>query len=90
MTTKLITIRQFAQQLSKILRDAQEKNIHFVIMRHGKPVANVTPFFFETEQDLIDDGIDVEALKSDIALAREQAKRGEGYSTEEVLRMLDA
>jgi antitoxin (DNA-binding transcriptional repressor) of toxin-antitoxin stability system len=90
MTTKLITIRQFAQQMSKLLREAQENNIHFVIMRHGKPVANVTPFFLETEQDLIDDGIDVEALKSDIALAREQAKRGEGYSTEEVLRMLDA
>ncbi len=88
MTTKMISIRQFAQQMSKLLREAQEKNIHFVIMKHGKPVANVTPFFFETEQDLIDDGIDVEALKADVARSRAEYARGEWHSNEEVGRML--
>lgn len=89
MTTKLIGIRQFSQHLSRILREMKEKNIHFVVMRHGKPVANITPFHGVTEQDWIDEGIDVEALERDIAEAREEAKRGEVYTTEEVRRMLN-
>lgn len=89
MTIRLIGIRQFAQNLSKLLQEAQEKNVHFVVMRHGVPIANVTPAQHAiTEEDLEAEGIDVEELKRDIAEAREQIKRGDVYSIEEAAKEL--
>lgn len=89
MTTKLIGVKQFAQNLSKILKESQEKNIHFVVMKHGSPVVNVTPAKKSiTEADLRAEGIDVEELRQDIAISRAEAARGELYTTEEVLEFL--
>ena len=39
----MIGIRNFIRNASRILREAQEQNIHFVVMRHSEPVANITP-----------------------------------------------
>ena len=89
MTTKLIGVKQFAQNLSKILKDSQEKNIHYVVMKHGSPVVNITPAKKSiTEADLRAEGIDVEELKKDIAIAREEAARGEVFTIEEVAEEL--
>jgi len=89
MKTKLIGIKQFSQNVSKVLKEAQEKNIHFVVMRHQQPVVNITPAKKSiTEDDLRTEGIDVEELKKDIAVSRAEAARGELYTTEEVLEFL--
>lgn len=90
MTTRLIGIRQFGQHLSKILQESQEKNIHFVVMRHGVPVVDVTPSKRAiTDADLEAEGIDVEELKRDYAEAMEDVKHGRVYTTAEARKMLD-
>lgn len=72
MTIRLIGIRQFGQNLSKLLQEAQEKNVHFVVLRHGKPVANVSPAKHAiTDDELAAEGIDVEELKRDFAKGME-------------------
>lgn len=89
MTLRLIGIRQFGQNLSKLLQEAQEKNVHFVVMRHGTPIANITPVKRSmTDADLEAEGINVEELKKDVAEAMEDVKNGMVYSTKEARRML--
>ncbi len=89
MTIRLIGIRQFGQNLSKFLQEAQENNVHFVVMRHGKPVANITPAKRAiADADLEAEGINVDELKNDVAEAMEDVKHGRVYSTEEARKML--
>ncbi len=81
MTTKLIGIREFAKNLSKILNESQNNNVHFVVMRHSEPVANITPV---KKKKKTKKEIALEELAKEIAEAREEIKRGETYSLEEV------
>ena len=78
-TTRTVSIRDFRDNLTTLLKEAQKKDIYFVIMRHGVPVATVSPM--KKEQSL-------EALMEDVAIARDQAKRGDVYSTKEVRTLL--
>ncbi len=41
---KLINIREFRSDMTTFLKDAQERDIQFIIMRHASPVARVIPF----------------------------------------------
>jgi len=41
---KLINIREFRTDMTAFLKDAQERDIQFIIMRHATPVARVIPF----------------------------------------------
>lgn len=80
MKTKLIGIKKFRQNLTKISREAQTKNVHFIVMRHSVPQFRVTPM---TRKEL-----EYEQLKADIAEARAQARSGDGYTSDEVRAML--
>lgn len=79
-TTRTVSIRDFRENLTKFLKEGQEKNVHFVVMRHAKPVAHVTPV-------LADDSL--EDLIAQVAKAREDIKEGRVYTPEEVLAMID-
>lgn len=68
--------------MTKFLRDAQEKDIHFVVMRHTEPVVHVVPVRTRKKNSL-------EALRADIAEARKQAKEGQVFTYEQVCKMLD-
>lgn len=80
MTTKLIGIKKFRQNLTKISKEARTKNVHFIVMRHSVPQFRVTPM---TRKEL-----EYEQLKANIAEARAQVKRGDVYSTDELRKML--
>jgi len=43
MTTKLISLNQYRTNLTKLWKDAKEKNVRYVVMVHSKPVFEVTP-----------------------------------------------
>ncbi len=79
MTTKTVSIRAFRENMTKFLKEAQEKNVHFVIMRHSEPVAHVTP---------VTNGDSLESLAKEVAEARKAIKAGKVYSPEEVLDMI--
>ncbi len=82
MTTKLIGIKQFRRDLTKLTKEARTKNVHFIVMRHSVPQFRVSPM---TRKEL-----ELEGLKADIAEARAELKRGEGYTCEEILKELAA
>lgn len=75
----MVSLREFRRNLSKFLREAQKKNVHFVIMRYAEPVAQVIP---TTRSDSL------EALARDVAIARREAKEEKTYSTAEARAIL--
>ena len=80
MTTRIISIREFRENMTGLLREAQAKDIHFVIMRHAVPVARVAPF---SKKEMA-----LEELTREIAEARAQAKRGEVFTQKEIEKMM--
>ena len=81
--TQEISIREFRQNLSLYLRAMEVKNIHFVVTRHGRPIAKMTPEKPKKTRKELD-----EELLQDLREAQAQADRGELYTTEEARRML--
>ena len=80
LTTRIIGMKEFRQNMSKLIEEARKKNIHFVVMRHTEVVANVTPPTKKSQK--------LDQLALVIAEAREQVKRGEVYTEEEVAKEL--
>ncbi len=80
MTTKIIGIKQFRQNITSLWKDARKNNIRYIVLYHSKPIFEVNPI---DEDELI-----LEKFADDIAEARAQARRGEVYSTEEVRKKL--
>lgn len=80
MTTRFIGIKEFRQNMSKLSKEAKKKKICFIVMHHSVPMMKVTPV---TEREAA-----LEQLARDVAEARAQHARGEGYTTEEVEALL--
>ncbi len=80
MTTKIIGIKQFRQNITTLWKDARKNNIRYIVLHHSKPIFEVTPI---DEDELI-----LEKFADDIAEARAQARRGEVYTEEEIRKEL--
>jgi|TARA_B100001971_G_C18038210_1_gene456213 hypothetical protein len=80
MTTQVIGIKEFRQNITSLWKDARKENKRYIVMHHSKPVFEVRPF--------TDDRLVLKDLEEDIKEAREQVKRGETYTHEEALKML--
>ena len=78
LVTRFIGIREYRQNLSRLIEEARKKNIHFVVMRHSKIVAHVTP---PTKKELA-----LEELAKEIAEAREDFHKGNFYTQKEIER----
>lgn len=77
MTTQIIGIKDYRQNITTLWKTALIKNIRYVVMYHSKPVFEVNPVRKE-------DGL-IEILRKDIKEAREQAKKGETISHEALM-----
>ncbi|MBT3864599.1 hypothetical protein HOE49_04315 [Candidatus Peregrinibacteria bacterium] len=80
MTTKIIGIKDFRQNITNIWREARDKNIRYIVMYHTTPIFEVNPI---DEEEMILDN-----LVGDIKEARSQVKKGETYSETEVYKKL--
>ncbi len=80
MTTKIIGIKKFRQNITNIWKEARNKKIRYIVMYHSMPILEVNPI---DEDEAI-----LENLALDIEEAREQIKKGEVYSENEVYRKL--
>lgn len=78
MTTKIIGIKEYRQNITSIWKEAREKNIRYIVMVHSKPVFELNPL--HDEDELID------LLRKDIEEARQQAKNGETVSHEALMK----
>ncbi len=81
--TQTISVREFRQNLSLYLRATEMKRVHFVVTRHGRPIAKMTPEKPKKTQKQLR-----AELISDLRKAEAQIARGEWYTTEELRRNL--
>ena len=79
--TRLISIRDFRANLTRLLKESQEDGVHFVVMRHATPVAQVTP---------VPPDASLEQLAQDIKRARQDYRKGRVYSAAAVLAKIAA
>ena len=80
MATKFIGTKQLRQNMAKITNDALKKKDRIIVLRKNKPIFELRP--------LSDEDAFVESFRQDIEEAREQARKGEVFSQEEILREL--
>lgn len=80
MTTKLIGIKKFRANITRLWKESKKKNVRYVVLYHSKPIFEVNPI---NEEELI-----LEQLKKDVAEARKQVKRGKVYTHKQVLKEL--
>ena len=85
-TTRTVSIRDFRENLTKHLREGQEKNVHFIIMRHAEPVAHVTPVKNKKSKR----AASLEKLIEEVALARKEIREGKFYTPQQILNMIEA
>ncbi|MDD5751385.1 MAG: type II toxin-antitoxin system Phd/YefM family antitoxin [Candidatus Peribacteraceae bacterium] len=79
-TTRTVNIRTFRAHLTQLIDEAREKDIHFIVMRHSEPIAHLIPMKKFNRS--------LEEIEADIAEARRQAARGEGYTPAQARRLL--
>ena len=80
MTTKIIGIKKFRENITSLWKEAKKKKIKYIVMYHSKPILEVNPI---DEDELI-----LEKFAEEIKEAREQVKRGEVYTQEEMEKLL--
>ncbi len=79
MTTKLIGIKDFRNNITSLWKESKKKNIRYIVMNHSTPVFEVKPV---NENDIL-----TEKTIADINEARKQIKKGEVYTQEEVFKI---
>lgn len=80
MTTKLIGVKKFRQNVSNLYKEAKKNNLQYIVLNRNQPIFKVSPL---SEKDVI-----IEKLAQDVKEAREDIKKGEVYDFEEVCNEL--
>ena len=80
MTTKVIGIKAFRQNMTKLWKKGRKENVRFIVMHHSVPVMEVNPI---DEDELL-----VQMFAKDIQEAWKQADEGKTYTAAEVRRRL--
>lgn len=78
MTTKLIGMKEFRQNMAKYTKKARKEKIRFVILRKNVPVLEVKTI---DEKEFA-----LERLKQEIAEAEEDIKHGRVYTEKEMMK----
>lgn len=83
MTTRVIGIREFRQNMGKLHKEARKKKLRFIVMNHSVPVFDVQPI---VDQDRLEDTLLVEKYGKEIEESLEQAREGKVYTLEHVMK----
>lgn len=81
MTTQIIGIKEFRDNITKLWKTAKNKKVRYIVMHHSTPVLEVNPIH--------NNRLVLENFTTEIQEARNQVKSGDVYSQEEVFKMLD-
>lgn len=76
MTTKLIGVREFRQNMAGLYAKAKKNNWRFIVLNRNQPIFNVEPL---SKKDAV-----IEKLAIDIKEAREDIKKGRVYDFEKI------
>ncbi|MDX9779388.1 MAG: hypothetical protein RBT30_04085 [Patescibacteria group bacterium] len=80
MTTKLIGIKEFRQNVTNLYKKAQTKNLQYIVLNRNQPIFKVIPL---SKKDTI-----IEKLALDVEEARNDIKNGEVFDFETVCNEL--
>ena len=80
MTTKFIGIREFRQNISELYKEAQKKDLRYIVLNKNKPIFEVRPL---SEKDF-----SLESLMAITKEARKDSKAGRTYSLESLEKEL--
>lgn len=80
MTTKIIGIREFRQNITKLWKEACDQKIRYIVLYHSKPILEVNPL---GQEDVI-----LENLIEDVSEARTQIKKGKTHTHDQMLKEL--
>ncbi len=85
MTTRIIGIREFRQNMSKLSRDARKnkKPVCFIVMNHSVPVFEVKPI---VDEDGLENRLIMEKYCKELEESLAQAERGDVVSLDEVMQ----
>lgn len=78
MTTQLIGLKEFRQNLAHYTKEAKSKNKRFIVLKKNRPVLEV--------RALDEKQFALEQLAGEVAEAREQVKKGKVYTQNEILK----
>lgn len=78
MTTKLIGIRDFRQNISKYVQKARKKKVRYVVTNRNIPMFEIVPF--DEDENLLEEFYD------EILEGLEDIKHGRVISQEEILK----
>ena len=79
MTTKLIGVREFRQNMATLYAKAKKNNWRYIILNRNQPIFKVEPL---SKKDAI-----IEKLAQEIEEAREDVKKGRVYDFEKVCKI---
>jgi len=86
---KIVPVREFRRNLSRLLSDVADRRDHLLVSRHGKPAAAVVPVdeyeALEETAEILSDPDAVAALEAGLA----ELERDEVVSLDELRRELD-
>ncbi|PCI25119.1 hypothetical protein COB57_02795 [Candidatus Peregrinibacteria bacterium] len=80
MTTQILGIKEFRQNITSLWKKSRAENIRYIVMYHSQPIFEVNP--------LMDEDFILENYIQDIAEARNDIKCGNVYTQEEVFKEL--
>jgi len=80
MTTQMIGVKEFRDNITTLWKKAKKKNVRYIVMHHSTPVLEVNPIH--------DDTLILENLAKEIKETRRQVKKGDVYSETEVYKEL--
>ena len=80
MTTELIGVREFRQNIATLYAKAKKNNWRYIILNRNQPIFKVEPL---SKKDAI-----IEKLTQEIEEAREDVKKGRLYTMEQIRRDL--
>ena len=85
MTTRLIGIKEFRQNMSKLSKEAKKKKLRLIIMSHSIPILEIRPVL---DQEKLEDELLLEKFSARIEKGLRDAKAGKTFTAEEVRKRL--
>lgn len=77
MTTKLIGLKEFRQNIASFTNEARKKNIRFIVLKKNIPVLEV--------KAIDEKAFALEKMTTEIHEARQQVQQGKVYSQKEIM-----
>ncbi len=72
MTTRVIGIKEFRQNMTKLWKQGKTQNVRFIVMHHSKPIMDVKP--------IDEDVLILEQFAGDIEKAMQDVRKGRIYT----------